>query len=156
MIITQTADIDLIAALNKPIQDLHVKLYPEEFVPYDSMSTKSELQKMLQTGTHEIYVAEENGNHLGYVWLEIKSKPANAFKKGYTCIYVHQIGVMEQMRKRGVGSKLLEHVYDVARKHGIAAIELDYWCRNTVAKDFYQKHGFDVRREVVSKTLREQ
>ncbi|TDL32027.1 hypothetical protein E2R51_12505 [Jeotgalibacillus sp. S-D1] len=94
MNITQTTDLELIAALNKPIQDLHVALYPQEFVPYDSIAIKSQLQKMLQTGTHEVYVAEENGMHLGYVWVEIQSKPPNAFKKGYECVYVHQIGVI--------------------------------------------------------------
>ncbi|TDL32028.1 GNAT family N-acetyltransferase [Jeotgalibacillus sp. S-D1] len=57
------------------------------------------------------------------------------------------------MCKRGVASRLLEHVYEIARRHAISSIELDYWCQNTDAKDFYQKHGFDVRREFVSKTL---
>ncbi len=35
MKISQTADFELLASLNKPIHELHVSLYPEHFTEYN-------------------------------------------------------------------------------------------------------------------------
>ena len=41
----------------------------------------------------------------------------------------------------------------IAKKHDIELIELDYWCENTDAKEFYKKHQFSNCREFVYKQL---
>ncbi|WP_323744673.1 GNAT family N-acetyltransferase [Thermaerobacillus caldiproteolyticus] len=96
---------------------------------------------------------EDNGEALGYAWIEIRKYPETAFKKAYKSVYVHQISVAKSQRKKGYGSRLMEEVYEIAKNNEIDVIELDYWFENNIAKDFYKKHGFTKYREFVYKKL---
>ena len=153
MNIKQTNDLEVITRLNKHVQDLHAKLYPETFNAFEFEALKSAFSEMLKTGHHEIYLVENNREPEGFVWIEIKSKPANAFKKAEKTAYVHQIVVAGEKQNSGYGSALMEKVEKVARDHNVQTIELDYWSNNTMAKAFYKKLGFELRREYVQKKL---
>lgn len=153
MKITQTIDLDIITRLNQHVQNLHVKLYPDKFNDFDFDAVKLAFQEMLTTGTHELYLVEDSGEPAGFVWIEIISKQANAFKKAEKIAYVHQIVVTGEKQNNGYGSALMKQVEKVAKAHNVQIIELDYWNDNTTAKDFYKKHGFTLRREYVQKKL---
>ncbi|PPA69456.1 GNAT family N-acetyltransferase [Jeotgalibacillus proteolyticus] len=151
MKITQTFDTTLMTKLNKTVQDEHVRLYPEVFNEYDFSSVHEALVQILKSGTHEVYLAEEDGEPAGYVWFERIEKPANAFKKEYRALYIHQISVLPSSQHKGCGTRLMEKVEERASELGIQRIELDYWSDNKSAKRFYEKQGFTVFREVVQK-----
>jgi diamine N-acetyltransferase len=99
------------------------------------------------------YNFEAIKQYLGYAWIEIRNYPENAFKKAYPSVYVHQISISESHRKKGYGSKLMEEIYHIAKTNHIDMIELDYWCDNHSAKEFYKKQGFTKYREFVYKEV---
>lgn len=55
---------------------------------------------------------------------------------------INLLFVFEQYRKLGVGSQLLSHVEDIARKNGCYLSHLDTF--DFQAKDFYLKHGYEI------------
>ncbi|MFS0890928.1 GNAT family N-acetyltransferase [Peribacillus frigoritolerans] len=74
-------------------------------------------------------------------------------KKDISLFYVHQISIVETKRNKGYGSSLMKCIYEMANDRGIDLIKLDYWCENSVAKDFYKKQNFIKYREFVYKEL---
>jgi diamine N-acetyltransferase len=60
---------------------------------------------------------------------------------------------VEQYRKKGYGSRIMEAIYDIAKTNNISKIELDYWGDNNAAKNFYIKSGFVKYREFVYKEI---
>ncbi|MGD7045621.1 N-acetyltransferase family protein [Jeotgalibacillus proteolyticus] len=153
MKIIQTFDKLLIARLNETVQSLHAERLPEIFKEYSFDEVALELDCILSKGTHEIYVAEEHQEPIGYVWFEIRRAEGNAFKKPSSSLYVHQLAVVHTKRGAGYGKGLMEKVVERAKVHGIHTIELDYWCVNEEAKRFYEHQGFSIQREVVRKEI---
>lgn len=68
---------------------------------------------------------EDNDQPLGYAWIELRNYPDNAFKKAYKSVYLHQISISENQRKKGYGTKLMDEISEIAKIHGIYKIELD-------------------------------
>jgi diamine N-acetyltransferase len=153
MKVTQTTNYELIAKLNKSVHDLHSELSPKYFKEYNYEAVKEFFKSIIHNDSFIFLLLEDNGEALGYAWIEIRKYPENAFKKSYKSVYVHQISIAETKRKKGYGSKLMEEIYEIAKNKGIDLVELDYWLENNIAKDFYQKHGFKKYREFVYKEL---
>jgi ribosomal protein S18 acetylase RimI-like enzyme len=153
MRIYQTYDYELIAKLNKPVHDLHSKLYPEYFKKYNYLNAKEFFKSLINIDSFIFLVLEDHQEPLGYAWIEIRNYPDDAFNKEFKSVYVQQISIIETQRKKGYGSKLVEEIDHVAKNLEIDFIELDYWMKNSDAKEFYKKHGFTKSREFVYKQL---
>ena len=85
-------------------------------------------------------VAEVDGVVSGYVELH-QDIPLESHA------HVRQIGglaVAAEARGKGVGSKLLEAVLDMARQQGAAKVTLRVLGHNTVARRLYERFGFAV------------
>jgi diamine N-acetyltransferase len=96
---------------------------------------------------------EDEGQYVGYTFLEIKIQPESIFKKEKRAIYVHHLSVVGDKKRKGYGSKLLDAIYNLAKSKNIDLVELDFWEENQIAKNFYEKHGFTSRRSFVSKKI---
>ncbi|MBB3128573.1 ribosomal protein S18 acetylase RimI-like enzyme [Paenibacillus rhizosphaerae] len=153
MKITQTTDYELLARLNKHIHELHVTLYPELFVPYNFENIR-ETFKQLVTNENRVYlVLEDMGEALGYACVEIVEYPEDTITKERKSVLVHDISIIEGQKRRGYGSHLMSHIYDIARSKGIDLIELSYYANNKHASDFYTKQGFVDYRKIAYKKL---
>jgi ribosomal protein S18 acetylase RimI-like enzyme len=151
--IVQTTDFELIAGLNREVQELHAQLFPNHFKSYDYDSIREFFKNIIFQPNYIFLVLEEEGQHSGYAWVELKQYAENAFRKPYHSVYVHQLSINENMRNRGWGTRLMESIVDIGVKNGVRRIELDYWVNNAAAIQFYRKHGFKVYREFVYKDL---
>lgn len=153
MEIKQTKDYELIAELCEHVQELHASLYPEQFKAFDFEAVRAFFEKAIDQPRSVFLLLEDAGEARGYAWLEVKQYPENPFKKAYQSIYVHQISINGTYRKQGYGTQLMEAIYDLAKEQNVDRIELDYWCGNEIAKNFYDKKGFMKHREFVYKLI---
>jgi diamine N-acetyltransferase len=153
MKISRTNDFELVAKLNKYVHDLHVNLYPEYFKEYNYEDIKDFFKGIIDRENFVFLVLEEDDESIGYAWFELRNYPDNAFKKAYKSVYVHQISISENQRKRGYGTKLMDEISNIANANGIKKIELDYWFNNEIAKNFYKKSDFVKYREFVYKDI---
>lgn len=82
---------------------------------------------------HDVYVAEADDVVAGYVaWRD--EAPGVA--------YVEELGVSPEYHRLGIGSTLLEHVFERARAVGMTHVVLRAWERASWAQAFYRRHGF--------------
>jgi ribosomal protein S18 acetylase RimI-like enzyme len=154
MRVYETKDYELVAKLNKPVQELHAKLFPDRFFGYDEAKTKEFFKAIINKTDYLFLVIEDQERPMGYAWIEVKDRQENASKKGSRSIYVHQISVEGAMRHMGYGSRLMDEVEELAKKYKADRVELDYWVGNEGAEVFYKKRQFEPFRRHVYKTIR--
>ncbi|RDW14990.1 GNAT family N-acetyltransferase [Oceanobacillus chungangensis] len=142
-----------LARLNVAVQNRHVQLYPEYFTTYRFEGIAEEFKDFVSYEDFYFFIIEDDGENKGFIFFEIQNRPKTPFKKAYKCLYVHQISILEDSQGRGYGYKLMKRIEDFAIEENAACIELDYWIRNTQAKDFYKKLGFKGEREFVRKNI---
>ncbi|WP_135547423.1 GNAT family N-acetyltransferase [Paenibacillus cymbidii] len=153
MQVIQTGDAMLLARLNKDVHELHVSLYPQYFKEYRVEEILEFFSKATGDSRFLFFVLEDNGKYFGYAWVEIKEYRENAFMKAYRSVFVHQLSIGSEHRGKGLGSLLMNTIYELAASRGIRRIELDYWADNHSAASFYDKQGFQAYRTYVFKDL---
>ena len=150
--ISETNDAELIAVLNEEVQDLHHKLYPSRFKPYNKNEVAPAFKAMLSQHNCKAYVAYDDGVPAGYIIFFIKEVDDSPFHYRNRSVYIDQLAVQKKHRKKGIGKLLLETAAKLAADLSIADIELDYWHENKDAALFFEKQGFKTARYIARKT----
>jgi GNAT superfamily N-acetyltransferase len=100
---------------------------------HEPYMTEEELKKQIDEGV-EFWCYIEGEKILGIMGIQ--------FKKGVTLI--RHAYVRTNQRKKGIGSKLLEHLCMISA----TPVLIGTWADAKWAVDFYQKHGFRLLPEV--------
>jgi ribosomal protein S18 acetylase RimI-like enzyme len=140
--ISPTRDSNLLAELNREVQDLHHRLQPEVFKPWEHESIAKALKEMLQSADLLAFVARYEEQKAGYILLRVMESPENAFAFADRLIYIDQISVKVEFRGKGIGKALVNRALEVAREEGITKVSLDHWTINEGARTFFGKAGF--------------
>ena len=91
-----------------------------------------------------LHLARINGQAVGYVTVERDGPVAGA-------AYMRNIVVREDLRRRGMGTLLLDHAMEIAREMIRKTIALRVDPANAAAVSFYRAKGFTTVATVVSK-----
>jgi ribosomal protein S18 acetylase RimI-like enzyme len=146
-------EVDIIAKLNEPVQELHKKLYSEYFKNYSYLETKWHIQKQLADENWKCLMAAYNNVDVGYALFFIREYKDNPFRNSYKGIHIDQISVLGEYRKKGIGKALMNEIYKYAEEKGATQIELLHWEKNEEAKLFYEKQGFETQMRFIIKKL---
>ncbi|UAL46055.1 GNAT family N-acetyltransferase [Sutcliffiella horikoshii] len=85
-----------------------------------------------------VFVAEENGKLIGYLFVI-----GGSVKRTKHSAYL-VIGILQDYRGKGVGTKLFNHATNWASKHNISRLELTVVTENESGVALYKKSGFDI------------
>ncbi len=93
----------------------------------------------------QIFVAFYGEKQIGAVWYIIAKKcpygvDYGAYSKKY--IWINFSFVLKDFRNRGVGTKLYNEVFKVAKRKGIRALVTDVFAMNKRSMRFHKKVGF--------------
>lgn len=135
MQIIQTTYSEVIARLNKNVHDLHVSLYPHYFKDYQFETANEFFKTAIENPSNYFYVLEDNGQYLGYAWVELREYKGNVFMNSYKSVFIHQFSINKEHQKQGLGSQLMNKVYELAKKHGgTENLFLKIWYNNDIKK----------------------
>ena len=138
-------DIPRLVGLTRLAQDLHVAAHPDVFRPSSDLPGIDDLfSKSISDTNQHVLVAEVDGVAVGYLCATVEREPAHTFKRDTTRLYVQQIAVAADRRRRGVGRALFAAVEQIAQDQSINDIALDTWSFNEEAQDFFASLGFSV------------
>jgi diamine N-acetyltransferase len=147
-------DVPILNVLNKEVQKLHHKLYPNKFKPPAMADMSNVFKKFLEGSNSTILIAYSNEKTpMGYIIYEDKLHEESGFAIEYRSLYIHHISVDKEFQGAGLGKKLIQKVFDSARKLNIDCIELDVWAQNNNAKEFFKYIGFKAFNEKMSLDL---
>jgi ribosomal protein S18 acetylase RimI-like enzyme len=90
-------------------------------------------------GDAVMLVAEVNGCPAGQAWINLKDSPAAT---------IWAVRVFPLLQGCGIGSRLMSAAETYLVEHGFEAAQLTVEKDNTGARRFYERHGYEVDREV--------
>ena len=136
-------DAFILSSLSMDVQRLHAEHHPRIFkIPASEDYAIPFFQEMLADSTVTIFIAEDNGNALGYIVCKLVERQDNPFTFAARILLVDQISVRPDARRKGVGETLLKRVEILARQQKAERISLDSWDFNLDAHAFFERMGF--------------
>ena len=121
--------------------------YMDSFSYNDAEQKIDSMIEHVSNGSAMVFGVFDDENLIGYVW---------AYEHSYrdeVRVYVNEIHVEEQYRKRGVGRQLLSAVERMARKRGYCALYIHAEGNNGGAIRLYENEGYVLERVQLRKNL---
>ena len=139
-------DIEGVNVIRKQVNDMHVAGEPNIFKPGFGENMQNFVKTFLTEENKVLLVAKEEDLIVGYAALEIIEKEETDYRYALRFLEVGELGVLEGIRQKGVGGKLMEEVKRVAKEFNINEVQLNMWSFNTGALEFYEKIGYETYR----------
>lgn len=134
-------DVAGILALLKQVGAVHHEGRPDLFRTGAQKYGASQVLAMLESKDSPIFVAVEEGKVLGYCFCQMQSHPQDPVLCDVLSLYIDDLCVDENCRKKGVGKALYEAVCRYAKMRKCYNITLNVWACNASAMAFYEKMG---------------
>ena len=124
------------------VHECHVKWRPDIFVHTDYIFDIEELQYLIDE--ERIFVYKLDNLIVGYITIFCRNSVKNGYRHSNE-ILIDAIGVLEEYRNQGIGTKLLEFIKEYAVNNGYTNIRLTVTEENEKARRLYEKVGFKVK-----------
>ncbi len=136
-----SGDFEVIAALNREVQDLHAQQYPDLFKP-SSAETLAQDAFERWLADRLVFVALADDRVVGYLQARVIERDETPYRFRGRTFYVDQVAVASSARHQGHAHRLVETAKACARDLGFASLELDTWAFNAPAQEFFGREGF--------------
>lgn len=135
-------DVDLLADLNRFVQDIHVAALPAYFKHPEPGAVAESFRSRLACADVRAWIASIGEVAVGYAVSVLRERPEHALCLARRFYELEEIAVSLAHRQQGVARALVEHVIHEARLHGVPDVELTSWAFNTDAHTAFQALGF--------------
>ena len=134
-------DLETIQSLYKKLSEFELK-FTDEFDEDWAYSKKGRafFERRLKGYKSIVLIAEEDRKLVGFILVHIANTIMRHKKKIAVLEYLY---VEENMREKGVGTKLLDEVKKMLRRKKISRLKVPVFSANINAISFYKKNGFD-------------
>jgi diamine N-acetyltransferase len=140
----QQTDAPLLARLNGAVQQIHHEAHPQRYKPAqpDDPTLREWYEQQLARENCVIYIADVDGEAVGYALCIVQEQPENPFRYASKRIHLDQLAVNEHQRQAGVGSALLERTIMLAKACDAERVTLGVAAFNESAIGFYERRDF--------------
>jgi GNAT superfamily N-acetyltransferase len=132
----------LLAVLNGFVHEVHVAHRPEYFKPARAEHVAAWFRSILEKPAVLIWIAEEDGEPVGYVLALLHERAENPFCSARRWCEIDQIAVDDRWRRRGIARTLVQRVLTEVRRRGIREVETSSWSFNEPAHHAFRRLGF--------------
>ena len=136
-------DMERLDALLFQVQALHAEGRPDIFKTGAKKYTDRELLAIINDDTTPIFVYEVDGVIAGYAFCIYQETTENGQLHHRKVLYIDDLCVDAEFRRRGIGAKLYRYVLDVAKENGCDSVTLNVWSLNDSALGFYRSMGME-------------
>ena len=158
MIVRRAQERDILKILDLLLQvlNIHAEGRPDLFIPDTTKYTIEELKVMIKDDNAPIFVADEDGEVLGYAFTVMKRRLHNNNMTDIKTLFIDDLCVDENARGKHVGRQLFDYVKEYARTEDVYHITLNVWSFNDPAIGFYEKVGMKPMETVMELILDEE
>lgn len=115
--------------------------------------SEKEYSELLNDPNSAVFVAEADGETVGYLICKIITENKNPVLKNIKTLYLDDLCVAEDSRGKGAGKALMRAAEVYARENGFYNITLNVWEFNSSAREFYRHLGYETQRREMEKVL---
>ena len=136
-------DFDALGRLGAMLMRMHYAFDKQRFLephPGVERGYGSFLGSFIDSADNRVFVAEENGTVIGYVYAALE--PMSWKELRGPAGFIHDIAVTEESRRAGVGTKLMQAAIDWLRERGAPRVILWTAAPNQVAHALFRELGF--------------
>lgn len=141
--IPNISDQEMINELAVQEHNLHVKWRNDLFIKCDDMMPKERLEDLINQ--KEILVARLNDKVIGFITFNIREKSNQQGFRDRKQLNIDVICVDENLRGKGIGTKILEHIKEFAKENNCTDLYLTVNEENLDAIKLYEKFGFQLK-----------
>lgn len=142
----QESDIPTINKLLYEVLKVHSDVRPDLFKAGTKKYTDEELKEILKDDKTPVFVAEKEGNVVGYAFCVHQQYINNNNMTDIKTLYIDDLCVDEAARGAHVGKALYEYVLNYAKAEGYYNVTLNVWADNVNAVKFYEKIGLKIQK----------
>ena len=146
-------DIPALGRLLYEVHKVHSDVRPDLFKAGTRKYTDEQLEEILQSGERPVFVAEQDGQVVGYAFCIPKQFVGDRSMTDVRTLYIDDLCVDEAARGKHIGTKLYDFVLDFAKRQGYYNVTLNVWADNKAAVKFYEKIGLRVQKIGMEKIL---
>jgi len=119
------------------------KIWKEHYTP---IIGSAQVDYMLEQFQSSRAITEQIESGYRYFLLEAGGTPVGYFsiKHREESLFLSKLYLLDQMRRRGLGSKMMTYIKKLAQRSGLQSIELTVNRHNHAAINFYQAEGFEI------------
>lgn len=136
-------DIDRLNDLLYQVQQLHADGRPDIFKSGAKKYTTEELSAIIADDDTPIFVYVEDEVLMGYAFCIYQVTQDSTQLHERKVLYIDDLCVDAQYRRRHIGEKLYHHVVQTAKDNGCDSVTLNVWSVNPSAEQFYRKMGME-------------
>ena len=129
------------------------KVAPERVAKTKNVLTTSELNDFISNPQWYLSVFVENNKIVGVILASHKFKEATRWNPETNIVYIEELIVAEQHRRKGIGSALYKDVVSWAEKVNSSTLDLHVWANNLASIQFYKSLGFKSKQHLMSATI---
>lgn len=146
-------DIPALGRLLYEVHKVHSDVRPDLFKAGTRKYTDGQLEEILQSGERPVFVAEQDGQVVGYAFCIPKQFVGDRSMTDVRTLYIDDLCVDEAARGKHIGTKLYDFVLDFAKRQGYYNVTLNVWADNKAAVKFYEKIGLRIQKIGMEKIL---
>lgn len=146
-------DIPALDRLLYEVHKVHSDARPDLFRAGAKKYTDEQLKEILQSDKTPVFVAEQEGQVVGYAFCIPKQFVGDRSMTDVRTLYIDDLCVDEAARGQHIGTKLYDFVLDFARRQGYYNVTLNVWADNRAAVKFYEKIGLRIQKIGMEKIL---
>ena len=146
-------DIPALGRLLYEVHKVHSDVRPDLFKAGARKYTDEQLEEILQSGERPVFVAEQDGQVVGYAFCIPKQFVGDRSMIDVRTLHIDDLCVDEAARGKHIGTKLYDFVLDFAKRQGYYNVTLNVWADNKAAVKFYEKIELRVQKIGMEKIL---
>lgn len=121
--------------------DDHVKGDNTVFRKVESVMPEEYYLELLEQDQSTVLIAREENKIIGFAVISIETSPVFPSLVQRRFAYIHDFGVDQSEKRKGIGSLLFEACLKWAKEMNVDEVELNVWEFNEEAIAFYRKHS---------------
>ena len=143
--LAEPRDIPGMIKLLYQVGGVHHDIRPDIFREGCLKYTPEQLEELLRDENKPIFVWDDAGFVAGYCFCQLRSYDGTGVSTQRKELYIDDLCVDENRRRKGIAKALYTHVCDYAKAQGCTFVTLNVWCGNEGAMKFYEKAGMTPR-----------
>lgn len=145
-------DIDDVSELLREVNLVHHLGRPDLFKKNNKYN-KEELRLFIDNKSNPVFVYELDNKVVGHAFCQIKEIKNNNLLENIKTLYIDDICVLENYRRKGIAKELFLYVKEYAKKINCYNITLNVWSFNDRAYKFYIDMGMKPQKITMEEIL---